>query len=53
MITIFDKRLKTMAKNTSKAKLVKELIKGEESGLVQDFNRDKLLKELHQKYVTK
>ena len=36
-----------------KAELVKELKKGEDSGFVKDFNRDKLLKELHQKHVTK
>ncbi len=36
-----------------KAELVKELKKGEESGFVKDFNRDSLLKSLHQKHITK
>ncbi len=36
-----------------KAELVKELKKGEESGFVKDFNRDSLLKKLHQKHITK
>lgn len=36
-----------------KAELVKELKKGEESGFVKDFDRDSLLKSLHQKHITK
>ena len=36
-----------------KTELVKELKKGEESGFVKDFNRDSLLKSLHQKHITK
>lgn len=38
---------------TKKTELVKELKKGERSGFVKDFNRDNLLKTLHQKHVTK
>ncbi len=35
-----------------KAELVKELEKGEKSGLVKNFNRDSFLKTLHQKHIT-
>ena len=38
---------------TKKAELIKELKKGEKSGFVKDFNRDILLKKLHQKHITK
>lgn len=38
---------------TKKAELVKELKKGEKSGFVKDFNRDNLLKTLHQNHITK
>ncbi len=31
---------------TKKAELIKELVKGEKSGFVQDFNRDAFLKNL-------
>lgn len=37
----------------NKAELVKKLKKGEDSGFVKDFNRDSLLKTLHQKHITK
>lgn len=37
---------------TRKANLVKELKKGEKSGFVEDFDRDTLLQELHQKHIT-
>mgnify|MGYP001217343026 CR=1 FL=1 len=36
-----------------KAELIKQLKKGEKSGYVRNFNRDNLLKALHQKYVAK
>ena len=35
---------------TKKVKLIKELIKGEKSGFVKDFNRDTFLKNLHEKH---
>lgn len=38
---------------TKKAKLIKEMEKGEKSGFVKDFNRDELLKSLHQKHIVK
>jgi antitoxin ParD1/3/4 len=34
-----------------KAELIKELKKGEKSGFVQRFNREKFIKTLHGKYV--
>lgn len=37
---------------TKKAELIKELKQGEKSGFVKDFNRDRLLKALHQRHVT-
>lgn len=36
-----------------KAELIKQLKKGEKSGYTRNFNRDNLLKTLHQKYVAK
>ncbi len=36
-----------------KAKLIKELKKGEQSGFVKNFNRDTILQSLHQKHITK
>lgn len=36
-----------------KAELIKQLKKGEKSGYVRNFNRDNLLKALHQKYVAR
>ncbi len=38
---------------TRKAELIKELKKGEKSGFAENFNRDTLLKTLHQKHITK
>ncbi len=38
---------------TKKTELIKELKKGEKSGFVKDFNRNKLLKSLHQKHIIK
>ena len=35
---------------TKKAELIKELIKGENSGFVKDFDRDSFLKNLKEKY---
>ena len=35
---------------TKKALLIKELIKGEKSGFVKDFNRNSFLNNLHEKY---
>jgi len=35
-----------------KTELVKELKKGEKSGFVEDFDRNRLLKNLHQKHLT-
>ena len=39
-------------KNRKKTELTKELIKGEKSSFVENFDRKKLLKSLHQKYLT-
>lgn len=38
---------------TKKAQLIKELIKGEKSGFIKDFNRDKFLKNLKEKHSEK
>jgi antitoxin ParD1/3/4 len=38
---------------TKKVELVNELKKGEKSGFVQNFDRDKFLKNIHQKHVSK
>ena len=35
---------------SKKTQLIKELIKGEKSGFVKDFNRDSFLKNLHEKH---
>lgn len=35
-----------------KSELVKELKKGEKSGFVQNFDRKKFVKSLHDKYIT-
>jgi antitoxin ParD1/3/4 len=35
---------------TKRAELINELIKGEKSGVVQDFNRESFMKNLHKKY---
>lgn len=35
---------------SKKAELIKELKKGEKSGFIKNFNRDALLKSLHQKH---
>ena len=37
---------------SKKAELIKELEKGEKSGFVENFDRKKLLKKLHQKHLT-
>ncbi|NQX86838.1 MAG: type II toxin-antitoxin system ParD family antitoxin [Flavobacteriaceae bacterium] len=37
---------------SKKAELIKELKKGEKSGFLEDFERKKLLKSLHQKHLT-
>jgi antitoxin ParD1/3/4 len=37
---------------SKKTELIKELKKGENSGFVEDFDRDKLLKSLHKKHLT-
>ena len=37
---------------SKKTELTKELIKGEKSGFVENFDRKKLLKHLHQKHLT-
>ena len=37
---------------TKKAELIKELIKGEESGLVNDFDRESFMNNIHKKYST-
>jgi len=37
---------------TKKAELIKELIKGEKSGFVKDFDRDSFLKNLKEKHST-
>ena len=36
---------------TKKAELIKELIKGEKSGFVKDFNRDTFLKNLKERHL--
>lgn len=38
---------------TKRAELTKELIKGEQSGFVEDFNRESFLGNLHDKYTKK
>ena len=38
---------------TKRAKLVKELRKGEKSGFVTNFDRSKFMKELHKKHASK
>ena len=38
---------------TKKSELIKELIKGEKSGFVKDFNRDSFLKNLKEKHSEK
>lgn len=38
---------------TKKTALIKELKKGEKSGFVKNFNRDALLRKLHQKHAAK
>ncbi len=38
---------------TKKTELINELKKGEKSGFVKDFNRNNLLKTLHQRHITK
>jgi antitoxin ParD1/3/4 len=35
---------------TKKQELINELVKGEKSGFVKDFNRDSFLNNLHSKY---
>ena len=35
---------------SKKEKLISELIKGEKSGFVKDFDREKFIKNLHEKY---
>ena len=35
---------------SKKTQLIKELVKGEKSGFVKDFNRDSFLKNLHEKH---
>lgn len=37
---------------TKKTELITELKKGEQSGVVTDFNRKTFLDELHEKYIT-
>ena len=37
---------------SKKTELTKELIKGEKSGFIENFDRKKLLKRLHQKHLT-
>lgn len=37
---------------SKKVQLIKELKKGEKSGFVENFDRNKLLKQLHQKHLT-
>ena len=37
---------------SKKAELIKALKKGEKSGFVENFDRNKLLKDLHKKYLT-
>ena len=36
---------------TKKSELIKELVKGEKSGFVEDFSRETFLKDMHKKYV--
>ena len=36
---------------TKKEELIKELKKGEKSGFIQDLDRNKLLKEIHNKHM--
>ncbi len=36
---------------SKKTELIKELKKGERSGFVKDFNRDRFLNKLHQKHL--
>ena len=36
---------------TKKAELIRELIKGEKSGFVKDFNRDTFLKSLKERHI--
>lgn len=38
---------------SKKTELLKELKKGEKSGFVENFNRKELLKNIHQKHLTK
>ena len=38
---------------TKKTELISQLKKGEKSGFEKDFNRNNLLKTLHQKHITK
>jgi len=40
-----------MQKENKKEKLIKELKKGEKSGMVKDFNRDSFIRNLHKKYA--
>lgn len=37
---------------TKKSELIKELKKGEKSGFVKNFDRDKFLESIHQKYAS-
>lgn len=37
---------------SKKTELIKELKKGEKSGFVENFDRNRLLKSLHQKHLT-
>jgi antitoxin ParD1/3/4 len=37
---------------TKKEELIKELKKGEDSGFVENFDREKLLESFHQKYIS-
>jgi antitoxin ParD1/3/4 len=38
---------------TKKNELIKELVKGEKSGFVKDFNRESFVSNLHEKYAKK
>lgn len=38
---------------TKKTELISQLKKGEKSGFVKNFNRNNLLKTLHQRHITK
>jgi antitoxin ParD1/3/4 len=38
---------------TKRAELINELIKGEKSGVFQDFNRESFMSNLHKKYSKK